>query len=338
MTLRRLPLAILILACLLPAAVSEAPAQTNTTGVLYALSPASAFEEGCFDPCLCIVHYNDGLVGTWRLTPAPPEPQFAVYRIDQISWLVPGLDRRVTGSGTYRTGGEFARTHRLELDLTIDDQPPQHFDSGLQLGGAEFPAIALTVSMNNLVCHDTVFHVNAAPIVPKLVPYGLFGSTYDEGCFGPCDCAVVSRPLLGRFGLMRLRSDEEGIDYAVLDVRWMRGSPTAVANDTIPVTGHGIYRTRRGGGITTVMPSHRMTLYLSENGQAPVRFDSGIVTGGEHGPGGGPPKRIDIDLAEHGFACLDRVYSLHARRRTAATADFGAIDADPAPVPVTPVP
>ena len=63
MTLRRLPLAILILACLLPAAVSEAPAQTNTTGVLYALSPASAFEEGCFDPCLCIVHYNDGLVG-----------------------------------------------------------------------------------------------------------------------------------------------------------------------------------------------------------------------------------------------------------------------------------
>jgi hypothetical protein len=340
MTLRRV-LAFIPLLVLVHALATTGPlAQTAATAsTLYQLASASGYEDGCFDPCACPVHITDGLAGTWRMTPAPPEPGFNVYAIDQVNWFLPQADLRITGSGTYRIGGEFALTHQLTLDLLIDGRPLQHFDSGRVLGVGAFPAIDITVSMNNQVCHDTVFHVSAAPVVPRLVPYGLYGSDYLEGCFGPCDCAVTSKPLHGRFGLMKIRGDAAGTDYAVLDIRWMvRSAPTATANDSYPVTGSGIYRTRVGGGVTTVMPSQRMTLFLSENGAAPVRFDSGVVPGGDHGPGGGPPKRIDIDLAANGFACVDRVYSLNARRGSSAAMDFGAIAVDPAPVPVTPVP
>lgn len=345
MTLLRPRVLLTAAACLLFAAVtSGARAQSNAApDSLYVLTPASGYEDGCFDPCLCPVHLTDGLGGTFRLRPAPAEPGYTVYTIDQVNWFLPQFDQRITGSGTYRIGGEFARTHRLTLDLLQDGRPLQHFDSGLVLGGDTFPAITISISMNNYVCHDTVFHVAAAPVNPKLTPYGLFGSKYLEGCFGPCDCAVVSKLLTGRFGLLRLGSHTGtaggGVDYAVLDVRWLvRSASTSPVNDAYPVGGFGIYRTRPGGGVTTVMPSHRMTLFLSENGAPEVRFDSGIVPGGENGPGGAPPKSIDVDLAADGFACTDRVYSVRSRRGNAAIMDFGAITADPAPIPVTPVP
>ena len=340
MTLHRSRFALFAAICLLSAAaVTGVQAQSSASSdVLYALTSEASYEDGCFDPCLCPMHFFDGLSGTWRMRPAPPESGFDVFTIDQVNWFLPQLDQRITGSGTYRIGGGATRMHQLTLDLVQDDRPLARFDSGLVLAGNEFPAITVTISMNNMVCRDTVFHVAAAPVTPRLVPYGLFGSEYLEGCFGPCDCLVTSKPLLGRFGLMKLRSDNLGTDYAVLDIRWMVRDANATSTSGIPVTGFGIYRYRPGGGITTVMPSHRMTLFLSEDGRPEVRFDSGIVPALAHGSGGGPPKLIEIDLPENGFACTDRVYSLNARRSNAARMDFGAISADPAPIPVTPVP
>jgi hypothetical protein len=341
MTLRRagsiVPLFVLCFAAALSGAAAQTAAGTATS--LDLLSPASGYEDGCFAPCLCPVHVTDGLAGTWRITPAPPEPGFDVYRIDQVDWLVPGADLRVTGSGVYRLSTDATKMQRLSLDLVIEGRPLQHFDSGLVMGGAAFPAIDLTVSMNNLVCHDTAFHVVTAPVVARLVPYGLYGSAYLEGCFGPCDCAVVSKPLLGRFGLLKIRSDAAGTDYAVLDIRWrVRAATTAAASDADPVTGVGIYRTRPGNGPAAGLPTQRMTLFLEENGAPAVRFDSGLVPFPTSGAGGGPPQKIAIDLAANGFACTDRVYSLKARRGTNATMDFGAVAVDPAPVSVTPVP
>jgi hypothetical protein len=343
MTLRRVLRTVVPLLALVVAGAASIPGAAAQTAAnaptLYQLSAASGYEDGCFDPCLCPVHITDGLAGTLRLTLAPPEPGYTVYRVDQVNWLVPGVDLRVSGSGTYRMSTDATRMQQLTLDLVIDGRPQQHFDSGLVMGGSAFPQIDITVSMNNLICHDTVFHVSAAPMNARPVPYGLFGSKYLEGCFGPCDCAVVSKPLQGRFGLVKIGGDKLGTDYAVVDLRWLvRQASTLPVSDSYPVTGFGIYRTRAGGGATTVMPSQRMTLFLSEAGGAPVRFDSGVVPGGEPGPGGGPPRRIDVDLAANGFACTDRVYSLHARRGTSATMDFGAIRVDPAPVPVTRVP
>ncbi len=74
-----------------------------------------------------------------------------------------GKDASITGSGTYRVGGEFAVEQQLALDLAIGGDPPRHFDSGLVPGGGEFPKIATTISLHSQTCFDTVIDVRAAP-------------------------------------------------------------------------------------------------------------------------------------------------------------------------------
>jgi hypothetical protein len=74
-----------------------------------------------------------------------------------------GQDVRITGSGTYRIGGEFARQHQLVLELTIGDETPQQFDSGLIPGGAAFPdMLPIVISINGMVCFDTVIDIRSS--------------------------------------------------------------------------------------------------------------------------------------------------------------------------------
>jgi len=292
---------------------------------IYRLAPESGFEEGCFDPCMCPVHYTAGLIGTMRLVPGAPNPAYAVFEVREVNWFVPSPEHWITGSGTYRIGGQPAM-QQLTLDLVVGDRAVQHYDSGLVLAGSGLPEIAVTISMNNMVCHDTVFHLVARPIVLReIVPYALNWSTYAEGCFGPCDCATIAKPLTGRFGLLKLGRGEAGEDFAVLDFRgWVR-EPGA-ATDGWPVFGSGIYR------VGTIARDQRMRLALLENGRGPTRFDSGTV------PEDGNLKRVDIDVAENGFACYDRVYSIHARRRPSSVMTFQMITSDPVDPVVAPAP
>jgi hypothetical protein len=311
---------------LLPAGLLQAQNAVGTRPVLYRLSPASSLEEGCFDPCDCPVHLADGVMGTFVMTPAAPDPLFQVYDITNVNWLVPGLNYRVTGSGTYRIGGEFARMHQLQLDLKVDNRDVQHYDSGLILGGAEFPAIVLSIAMNNMICHDTVFNIQAKPApTTETIPFVLRGSSYEEGCFGPCLCVVVSSPMDGRFGLLPLNETAAGSDFAVVDIGWKVGSPSSstTAGRTV-VTGYGIYRVLKAVG------QQRMILDLIENGKGPTRFDSGDV------PGAGSSFRIDIRVPANNFACFDRVYTIHAKRRDGSTALTPTVD--PVPSPGDPLP
>lgn len=326
---RRTVLFSAVLPALLLLAATAATAQTTAAAStpIYRLTPESSFEEGCFDPCMCVVHFYDRLAGTMRLVPAPPEPGFVVQEVRDVNWIVPGLDWWVTGSGTYRLGGQ-PLMQRLELDLVVDGRDVQHFDSGLALADPTQPGIAITISMNNMVCHDTVFHVVARPIVmQEIAPYALARSSYQEGCFGPCDCAVASWPLIGRFGLLKLAEGATGADFAVLGFKGLvRETLATTAGAGRPVEGVGIYR------IGAPARDERLRLALVEDGRAAVRFDSGAV------PGDGDLKRIGIDVAADGFACYDRVYSIHARRRPPAVMTFQMIAPDPAPRTVAPAP
>jgi hypothetical protein len=63
----------------------------------------------------------------------------------------------------YKYGGEVALVERLGLDLTVDGEPQTHYDSGLVPVGAAFPRIDTSISINNLVCYDTLIHVDAWP-------------------------------------------------------------------------------------------------------------------------------------------------------------------------------
>jgi hypothetical protein len=312
---------------LLPAGLLQAQTSTDARPTLYRLSPQSSFEEGCFPPCECPLRLADGVMGTFLMTPAAPDPLFQVFKVTDVNWLVPGPGYRVTGAGTYRIGGEFARMHQLQLDLKVADREVQHYDSGLIAGGAEFPAIVLSIAMNNMICHDTVFNLQAKPVAAKeIVPFVLRGSSYKEGCYGPCLCVIVSHPMDGRFGLLPLNETDAGADFAVVDVGWLVSSPsTATATDRTRVTGSGIYR------LSKSLARQRMILDLIENGRGPTRFDSGDV------PGGADRRRIDVDVAANGFACFDRVYSIHARRRDKSTALQG-LSPEPAPTPGVPLP
>jgi hypothetical protein len=314
--------------------VARAQTATAAGPVLYALDPTSMYEEGCFGACTCPVTLSDSVVGTWVMTPAPPDPLYSNYDITAINWFLPQQGLRVTGTGHYKIGGEFALMQELSLDLLIGDQAVQHFDSGLVQGGSDFPTVAISVALNGFSCHDTVFRLSASPNMALPVPYAL-GSTsqYEVGCFGPCACAVTMEPLMGRFGFLKLRDTAVETDWAVVDIRWLvRTSALTSPVAGTPVTGDGIYVTHKDG------TSQRLMLDLIENGTGPTRFDSGVVPGGSQGPEGGPPRRLDISVAANGFSCTDRVYAIHAKRRDAASLDLGATSTEPVTIPVIPVP
>jgi len=145
-----------------------APGAAHAARARYVLTPKSEFQSGCFDPCLCPI-FLAPLGGRFYLVPTGSEDGglFETFAVRGVHWIIgdgsTGARRRVRGSGTYRLGGEVALTQRLELDLSLDGAPPQHFDSGDVPVEAPFPEIAATVSMNDMVCFDNVFSIDAVP-------------------------------------------------------------------------------------------------------------------------------------------------------------------------------
>ncbi len=298
----------ILLVLLILAAHGLAQAQTSTAVLqsqTYRLTDKSLYQNGCFGPCLCPVQIVGPIAGTFQLTPGAPDPLFRNFNVTNVNWLVSlnGTDLRITGSGTYRVGGEFALTNQLQLDLKVGDADVQRFDSGLVAGGSEFPAINLTISINGMVCHDTAITVAAVPVLPtEIRPYSLLKSLYEQGCFGPCLCAVSGVPVFGRFGLVKLAESTGIVTFGVVDVNWrLLRSPSSTAIDAIPISGFGIYQ------VTSPPGKQRMLLDLILDGK-PQRFDSGLVSGGSG------LWQIDIMLAANGFACFDQVFDLHARQ------------------------
>jgi len=133
----------------------------------YALLPESTFQRGCFPPCLCALGTEQPISGTFTLVNLGQGPLFVEFAVVNIDWLVIGppgsLDTPVHGAGMYRVGGEFAAQQQLSLDLQVDDENPTHFDSGLVVGGGQFPRIDSEISMHGLVCFDTAIDVHALP-------------------------------------------------------------------------------------------------------------------------------------------------------------------------------
>lgn len=148
----------------------DADAQTGKS-FQYKLEAASAFETGCFAMCDCAI-VTHPLKGTFTLEHLGFDPLFDYYRVSDVRWVVTDATTYLTiqGSGTYKVGGEFALQHQLTLDLSVDGAPARHFDSGLVLGGGEFPRIVIDVSLHqNTACVDTLIHVDATDPVATSV-------------------------------------------------------------------------------------------------------------------------------------------------------------------------
>lgn len=144
---------------------------TDPARVPYYLTTESTFQRGCFDPCDCLLEPQRRILGAFLLRPAGLDPLFTYYDVTDVDWVVgPASDPlRVTGSGSFRIGGEVAIQQQLSLDLQVGSDPPEHFDSGLVVGGGAFPEIHLSISIHGMVCYDTVIQVHARPAIALTV-------------------------------------------------------------------------------------------------------------------------------------------------------------------------
>jgi hypothetical protein len=272
------------------------------TGTLYRLNKDSTFQQGCFPPCLCPIMIAVPVKGTFVLTPTGFDGLFSTYAVTDVNWLVTigGTNTIVTGSGTYKFGGEFALQQQLSLDLRVGADKVQHFDSGLVTGPAPFPDIKVPISVNGQVCFDTVFEVSASPVpLDQIHPYSLLdGSTFQRGCFDACDCAVGPLdPITGTFALVPLDMTPLFREFAVVNVRWLTLDPS----DRISVRGFGTYKV---GGEFAVQ--QQLKLLLKVDSEDSALFDRGLV------PGGGSFPRIDIPISISGAVCFDTVIDIHA--------------------------
>jgi len=150
---------------------------------LYALEHGSTFSEGCVSPCMCPVWLGD-VQGLFSLVPRGSDFLFDCYEIKDIAWVVTGggqIIHRISGRGIYRIGGEFALMHQMELDLRIDGGEPEHLNSGLIVGGTQFPEkISISVSRDTQ-CFDIWMDINARFL-------SLACDEDDSDCPGECQC------------------------------------------------------------------------------------------------------------------------------------------------------
>jgi hypothetical protein len=132
----------------------------------YTLGDEATSQEGCFDPCECPILVATAVEGSFLLARLEPEGAWQHYEVLDVAWIVPMYDgsrRHVSGWGTYRID-PVARTQQMALDLRIDERELQHFDSRVVEVTADWPAIELLVSINQLFCYDVVFEVRAIPV------------------------------------------------------------------------------------------------------------------------------------------------------------------------------
>ena len=111
--------------------------------------------------------------GTFVLSRSFADPLFIGYDVTDVRWSIQGPSGpvHVTGSGTYRRGGEVALSEELVLDLSFGQGPTQRFNSGLRAPGAQFPEIRTSVSLHfEAACRDTVLQLDAKPAGPVSVP------------------------------------------------------------------------------------------------------------------------------------------------------------------------
>jgi len=278
--------------------ISESEAAAST---IYRLNQQSTYQEGCFPPCLCPISQPTAVRGTFILTPAPAAGLFATYQVSEVNWMfqLGSQQTLVTGSGTYEIGGTPLQ-QRLQLDLVVGNQGTIHYDSGLVPAKAPFPDIVVSISIHGERCFDQVFAINAAPAPEAAIhAYQLVtGSSFQLGCFPPCECALgPKQPLGGTFTLVDLAPTPLFSEHALVNIKWLAAAPP----QSIPVVGAGFYRL---GGEVAVQ--QEMSLELAVGNLPLTLYDSGLVQTKAIFP------LIDATISIPGDRCLNTVMVVKA--------------------------
>jgi len=169
-------ISVLGLLCGMATSIHLANAQSGSGPVLYRLNPDSNLQRGCFPPCECPVMITEPVKGTFLLTPIGFDGLFDQYAVSDVNWQFTNYDGTttlITGSGTYKVGGEVALQQELSLYLQENGGKVEHFDSGLVQDSTSFPKINITISTNGQFCFDTAIEVSAAPTPAPQLHIGL---------------------------------------------------------------------------------------------------------------------------------------------------------------------
>ncbi len=122
-------------------------------------------------------------------------------------------------------------------------------------------------------------------------------STFQEGCFPPCECPVMETvPLSGTFELGPSPVGAAGF-YSVDRILWLAHG---ASSDRV-ITGSGAYQ------ISPISNQNELTADLSINQNAAEHYDSGSV------PPGAVFPEINVTISKHGMYCFDTAMTVIAR-------------------------
>lgn len=295
---------------------------------VYRLESPSRYQNACFDPCDCFVDIRSAVSGTMILTRVPSiERNSRRYEVSDVNWRIEigGSDVLVRGRGVYTwypsLGALTVLAHRLVLDLRLgEDGPVQHFDSEIVAGASvgAFPPISITIDMNNQVCADQVFTIDATPVPEsRILHYWLDrDSSYQQGCLEPCLCPIwLPIPIDGSFAMVQLPPRPDTPEVAEWGVTRMVMHPASNLSPISPPTN----ASAAGSGLYRITPTntdpfhHRLLVSLETRAGGAREYDSGWV-GLNPGSNALPPADLDIAIALNGFYCYDEVFSISARR------------------------
>ena len=217
---------------------------THPGPVVYSLAnPPSQFEWGCFAPCVCPVLVQSPVVGTFVLGFSHADPLYTYYDVSDVRWTIQGASgiETITGSGSYRRGGEVALSEELSLDLSFGQGPVKRFDSGLHPVRAQFPEIHTDVSLHGEYCMDSAFVVDARPS----------GTVSVEGPPRSLSLTVGPNPSAGAAEVVFTLFGDETVDLGVFDLAGRRVR-ALVTHERLPGGTHARTwdGTREGGGKT----------------------------------------------------------------------------------------
>lgn len=158
----------------------------------------------------------------------------------------------------------------------------------------------------------------SAQVLDKPTLYRLErASSFQRGCFAPCDCPMMmSVPVTGTFRL-ELISVGNVFDFYQVDA--LRLKVHLPGGDTLTITGSGTY------AVSTLADLQRAELTLVVGSEPPTLYHSDDVSGGAGFP------RISVPVSIHGMFCFDTVIDIRARpaRRLFVASDALLWDAEP---------
>jgi len=154
---------------------------------------------------------------------------------------------------------------------------------------------ALVVAAVVLAAAPASAQVLEQPTLYRLGPV----STFERGCFNPCDCPSGERVRVsGTFRLALVTVGNVFDFYEVTGVRWKVHRSNG---EIIEITGSGTY------AVSTIIDQQRLELTLTVGTDPPTVHRSGDV------PGGAAFPKIVLPISINGGVCFDTVIAVDAK-------------------------